>query len=192
MLEELAHHILDVARNSLEAGATRVEIVVEEDPAGDLLRFSVVDNGSGIPPYVQRHLTNPFFTTKSGKKVGLGLPFLQAAVERCGGNLEIKSEVGRGTKVTATFPYYCWDRPPLGDMPRTIVSLLAGNGHLNLCYRHIFQGQSFKMDTAEIRSRLKGIPLDAPEVLLWLRQYLEENLDILFGGGDHEVARRAG
>ncbi|WP_243113709.1 ATP-binding protein [Desulfofundulus salinus] len=192
MMEELAHHILDIARNSLEAGATRVEITVEEDPASDVLRFSVIDNGSGMPPYVLRQLTNPFFTTKSGKKVGLGLPFLQAAVERCGGDLEIKSDVGLGTTVVATFPYYCWDRPPLGDMPRTIVSLLVGNGHLDLCYRHIFNGQSFELDTREIRSRLKGISLDTPEVLIWLRQYLTESLSILSGGGGYEIARRAG
>ncbi|MGB9826309.1 MAG: ATP-binding protein, partial [Desulfofundulus sp.] len=92
----------------------------------------------------------------------------------------------------ATFPYYCWDRPPLGDMPGTIVSLLVGNGHLDLCYRHILNGQSFELDTGEIRSRLKGIPLDTPEVLLWLRQYLAEGLSILSGGEGYEVARRAG
>ena len=195
MMEELAHHILDIARNSVEAGATRLEITVEEDTQSGVLRFVVGDNGPGMPEHVRRRMLDPFFTTKSGKKVGLGLPLLQMAVQRCGGHLEVSSAPGQGTTVVATFPYYCWDRPPLGDIPRTVVGLLAGSNQVDLCYRHVYNGQVFELDTVEIRLRLGGIPLQTPEVLLWLRQHLAESINNLCGGGEdgqNRLACRAG
>ncbi|MGQ9557555.1 MAG: ATP-binding protein [Desulfurispora sp.] len=191
-MEELSWHIMDIARNSLEAGATSLKIVVDEQTDENQLRFMVQDNGPGIPEHIQKRLLDPFFTTKTGKKVGLGLPLLQAAVERCGGHLEIGSRPGRGTSVTAIFPYYCWDRPPLGDMPRTLTGLLAGQESLHLCYRQTYNGRVFVFDTAEARKYLHGLPLTTPGVLVWLGRYLGEGIKSLYGGGMDEIARRAG
>ncbi|WP_018084279.1 ATP-binding protein [Desulfurispora thermophila] len=191
-MEELSWHIMDIARNSLEAGATYLKIVVDEHTADNQLRFMVQDNGPGMPDYVQKRLLDPFFTTKTGKKVGLGLPLLQAAVERCGGSLEIWSRPGTGTRVTAVFPYFCWDRPPLGDIPRTLTGLLAGQESLHLYYRQTYDGREFIFDTAEVRAYLQGLPLVTPGVLVWLNQYLGEGINSLYGGGRNEIARRAG
>lgn len=191
-MEELSCHILDIARNSIEAGATRLSIVVAEDPEEDFCLFSVADNGSGMSGRLVRRLGDPFFTTKSGKKVGLGLPLLQDAVNLCGGRLEIYSRPGRGTRVTAVFPYHHLDRAPLGDVAGTIIVLLAGNEHLDICYHYSFAGRDMHLDTRKIRARLKGVPLGVPEVLLWLRRYLVESEEILRGGGEIEIARRAG
>ncbi|OAT85724.1 ATP-binding protein [Desulfotomaculum copahuensis] len=193
-MEELAEHILDIARNSIEAGATRLTIAVAEDTEENYCCLSVVDNGAGMARELVRRLMDPFFTTKSGKKVkvGLGLPLLKDAVERCGGRMEVHSAPGRGTRVTAEFPYHHLDRAPLGDIAGTIATLLAGNNHLDIFYRYNFNGREMYLDTREIRARLRGVPLDTPEVLIWLRQYLSENEEILHGGEDYEIARRAG
>ncbi|MBE3589109.1 MAG: ATP-binding protein [Thermoanaerobacteraceae bacterium] len=191
-MEELAYHILDIARNSLEAGATAINITVEEDTEQNICRFTVADNGWGMSPQMLRRLEDPFFTTKSGKKVGLGFPLLRAAVEQCGGEMLIESKPGEGTRVCAAFPYNHVDRAPLGDMAQTICTLLAGNSHVDLKYTYIFNGRQVKLETQEIRKRLKNVPLDHPTILLWLRQYLTETTQALHGGDDYEIARRAG
>jgi len=126
-MQELSLNILDVAQNSVRAGATLTEITVDEQPADDRLTISIRDNGCGMAPEQVRQVTDPFFTTRTTRRVGLGVPLLKMAAELTGGSLEITSEPGRGTSLRAVFGLNHIDRMPLGDIAATICSLVQCN-----------------------------------------------------------------
>jgi hypothetical protein len=134
-MRELSLHILDILQNSVEAGATRVALSIVEDLAADLLTIEVRDNGRGIPPDKLPHVFDPFYTSRKTRHVGLGLPLLKAAAERCDGDAILVSAVGAGTTVTATFRHSHLDRAPLGDMTGTLLSFVLG-GACELGYVH--------------------------------------------------------
>jgi hypothetical protein len=172
-MRELSLHILDVLQNSLEAGATLVELVIEEDLAADRLVITVRDNGRGMDPATMAQVTDPFYTTRKTRQVGLGIPLFQAAAERCNGSLRITSQVGKGTTLSAIFQYSHIDRAPLGDMTGTLLSFILG-GICDLRYTHQVNGRQFSLSTAEFRAELGDVPLTHPAVREWLREYLAE------------------
>lgn len=169
-------HILDMVQNSIEAGATRVELVIDEDRSADLLSVTVSDNGRGMDEdYIQRVL-DPFVTTRKTRRVGLGLPLIAATAERCAGRLTIESTKGEGTRVKVTFQLSHIDRPPLGDMKSTLLSIVVGRSDIDLHYVHSGDGRRFEFDTAEIKRVLGDVPLSDPEVLHWLDEYLDQDI----------------
>jgi hypothetical protein len=183
-MRELSLHILDILQNSVEAGATRVELTIYDDLAADRLTITVGDNGRGIPPEKLPKLFDPFYTTRSTRHVGLGLPLLKAAAERCNGDVTLASEVGVGTTLTATFQHSHLDRAPLGDLTGTLLTFILG-GACDLRYMHRVRAkgergsggageQEFAFDTAEIRAELGDVPLNHPDVREWLRQFIIE------------------
>ena len=184
MLEDLSAHVLDIAENSTRAGATEVEITIEESVEKDLLLFAVKDNGRGMSPEFVAKVTDPFTTTRTTRRVGMGLPFLRQSAELCGGALTIDSTVGVGTTVTATFSLSSVDRPPLGDMPSTVMTLVMGAPLVRWKYHHIMDGREFTLDTDEIVEALDGDRemLASPEVGLWLRDNLRDELAALASG----------
>ena len=190
-MEELSCHILDLARNSLEARATNLEITVTENPEENLLEFQVRDNGRGIDEKDISKILDPFYTTKESKKIGLGIPLLSEAVKVCGGSLTIKPLSPGGIEITAGFPYHHLDRAPLGDLPGTISVLLAAGNSFNLIYRHRYNRKTFILNTKEIRLQLGEVPLTTPAVLNWLQEYLNINIRNLRGGGVIEVIGRS-
>ena len=171
-VREIALHILDIVQNSIRAGASRVEITVEEDTPADRLRILVCDNGKGMAPEMASRAVDPFVTTQPCRRVGLGLPLFAAAAERCGGWLKVESKLGQGTKVEAVFQYSHIDRMPLGDMRSTMLGLIASNEGLDIVYRHKVDGEVFTLDTRELRAELGEVPLSDPLVLRWLDEYL--------------------
>lgn len=181
-MREISLHILDVATNSIEAGASLIEIQVEEDTGRDLLWFTVKDNGKGMDKEFVKEVTNPFFTSRKSRKVGLGLSLLQAVCERCEGKLIIKSRLGTGTTVEATFRHSHIDRPPLGNIADTILGLILANPAVDFCYVHVYNGRKFYIDTREIKKVLRGVPIDSPDVAIWLRDYLRNGLKDISGG----------
>ncbi|WP_227765786.1 ATP-binding protein [Zhaonella formicivorans] len=182
-MEELALHLLDLMENSLEAGATAIEILIDEDEANNLLTLVVADNGKGMEPDVVAKVTNPFVTSRTTRKVGLGLSLLKATAESCGGELQIVSQAGKGTKVTAKMIYNHWDRPPLGDIASTIAVFLASSENIALSYSHLVNERIFTFDSREFSKILDGIPQKHPQVINWLRSYFAENLDNIRKGG---------
>ena len=166
-------HILDILQNSVEAGATLVELTIEEDLAADRLAIVVHDNGRGIPPEVLPHVFDPFYTSRKTRHVGLGLPLLQAAAERCDGAVVIMSEVGVGTTLTVTFRHSHIDRAPLGDLVGTVIIFILG-GVCDLAFTHRLDGREFSLDTREVRSALGDVSLSHPQVAEWLRAYIAE------------------
>jgi len=181
-LRELALHILDIAENSVTAGANRIEITVNEAPSQDRLTIAIRDNGHGLPPEKMKHVTDPFVTTRTSRRVGLGLPLFAAAATRCGGDLQVRSETGRGTEVTATFRFHHIDRAPLGDMAGTIMTLILGNPHIDVIYRHIVDAESFELDTRDIRRELGNLGLDDPIVMRYITESIRSSLHQLAAG----------
>ena len=167
-------HILDVLENALEAGATRVELNIDEDLAGDRLLIEVRDNGRGMDAETAQRAVDPFYTTRTTRHVGLGLPLLKAAAERCGGGLTLLSAVGEGTQVRASFRHSHLDRAPLGRMLDTLLAFLMSERRAQLVYRHRVGDGVFELDTAEIEAELDGIPLTHPQVRDWLHDTIAD------------------
>lgn len=174
-MEDLSLHILDIAENSVNARAQRIEILITRDVEQDLLRLEINDDGTGMDRETLSRVRDPFFTTK-GKKTGLGLPFLVQAAEQSGGGLTIASAPGKGTKVTATFGWSNVDRPPLGDMAGTIMTLIAGHPDVDFVYEEREGGRAFRLDTRDIKNDLDGVPISASPALEAIRGMLDENL----------------
>ncbi|MBU5450340.1 ATP-binding protein [Acetivibrio sp. MSJd-27] len=175
-MKELSLHILDIIQNSVNAGASIIEIEIEEEEKEDIFRFSVKDNGCGMSADFLRKVKDPFTTTRTTRKTGLGIPLLEAAAVQCGGRLDIVSEPGKGTAVTAVFQNSHIDRAPLGDMAQTMVTVISGSPEIDFLYTHIKNGQSFVFQTEDLRRVLQGVPLDTPEIIGWIEEAVREGL----------------
>lgn len=173
---ELALHILDIAENSVTAGARNVKISVTEDPAADRLRFVVQDDGRGMEREMLERITDPFVTSRTTRRVGLGLPFLKAAAEEANGSLTIYSLPGVGTGVTAEFQLSHIDRMPLGDLAATFLTLLIGFPDVHWTFHYRAGARDFAFDDAPIKAELGELPLTEPVVLAFLRRTLEDGV----------------
>ena len=184
-MQELSLEVLDVAENSVRAGAGLIEITVEEDTAADLLSITIRDDGKGMDAETVRRVTDPFYTTRTTRRVGLGVPFFKMAAELSGGDFSIESAPGKGTAVRARFGLTNIDRMPLGDMEGTIRTLVQGSPDIDFVYVRRRDGRELRMDTRDFRRELgEGIPLDEPAVLAFLEEYLRENTRELLTPGD--------
>lgn len=179
-MRELALNILDVAENSLRAKATKIQIDV--DVADDTIRITVADNGHGMSEEFLSRVADPFTTTRTTRKVGLGLPLIKMEAEMSGGSFGITSEVGVGTTVKTTFGRNHIDRPPMGNLAETLVALLPDLGETRLIFSYRAFGKCFTLDTDEVKQQLDGVPIDAPDILVFLRDMAEENIATINGG----------
>ncbi len=180
-MRELSHHVLDLLENALAAGATLVTLRIEEDTQRDLLAIEVQDDGRGMDADMQKRAVDPFFTTRTTRHVGLGLPLLKAAAERCEGGLVLDSAVGKGTRVRAWFAWEHIDRAPLGDMIGTLLgALLTSRSDWEMVFEHRVDGDTFGLDTRELREALGDVPLSHPAVRQWLEEYLQQGYAELY------------
>ena len=182
-MQELSLNVLDIAQNSVRAKADLIEITVDEQPGKDLLTITIADNGCGMSAEQVHKVIDPFFTTRTTRKVGLGVPFLKLAAEMTGGTLAIDSKVNVGTTVTATFGLTHIDRMPLGDMAGTISSLVQCNPDIDFVYTYRRGEQAFAADTREFRQVLAGVPLSNPEVVGFISSFIRENMTEIQGNG---------
>ncbi|MDD5532468.1 MAG: ATP-binding protein [Syntrophales bacterium] len=174
---ELSLHILDIVENSTRAGAGLVTIRISEDRAGDRFRIEIEDDGEGMDDETARQALDPFFTTKTVRRFGLGLPMLRHAAERAEGGLEVKTLKGKETKVNAEFRLSHIDRQPLGDIAATIAAVIAGNPRTDFIYRHESGSGIYVMDTREVRRRIGDVPIDNPKILNWIKSDIESGLE---------------
>lgn len=179
-MRELSLHILDVLENAIEAGAKRMELEIKEDSARNQMCIAVRDDGRGMDAETVRRVTDPFFTTRTTRHVGLGLPLFKAAAQRCNGDLEVASQPGRGTEVRATFELNHIDRAPLGNLKMTLLGAILSYRGCDIHYRHWVDGREFELDTAEVRELLGDVPLGHPQVRAWLEEYLDEGISGLY------------
>ncbi len=175
MLPEISLNILDVAQNSISAGALLTEISVAIDKSQDKLTVIINDNGCGMNEEQVKSVIDPFYTTRKTRKIGLGVPFFKMAAENTGGSFEITSKVGKGTKVTAVFGLSHIDRMPLGEMTFTVHSLITLNPDIDFLYSYSVNGNGYSLDTREFRQILGNAPLNSTEVSDFIKQYLDEN-----------------
>lgn len=173
-MEDLSLHILDIAENSIAAGADKISIVVQEDVARDLLTIEITDDGKGMSEAALEKASDPFYTTRTTRNVGFGLALLREAAVMANGRLEIRSIPHRGTTVYATFQLSHIDRKPLGKMADTITALLATRSDIDISYRHEREGEILQFDARELRERLDGLPLNTVKTLNFLNKYLSQ------------------
>jgi len=174
-MTEISLNILDVAQNSVRAEASLITLEIEIDTASDSLTIRILDDGSGMSEEQVQKVTDPFFTTRDTRKIGLGVPFFKEAALSAGGSFGITSEQGKGTEVKAVFSLSHIDRQPLGDITGTLETLVFYNTGMDFVYRYSVDGKGFSLDTREIREILDGLPIDAPEVKEYISGYLREN-----------------
>ena len=175
-MDDISLHILDVAENSISAGATLVTISVSIDTGKDLLSVEIADNGRGIPKEVLGRIRDPFYTTRTTRKVGMGLSLLAQSAEEADGALAINSIEGQGTVVSAKFRYGHIDRKPMGNLADTFAVLITGNPDMDFEIRCRRNNTDVIFDTRELRSELEGIPLNTPDVISAVRDLLRDSL----------------
>ena len=173
-MEDLSLHILDIVENSIAAGASRVEIRVQEGRRDDRLSIEIADDGCGMREETLARATDPFFTSRTTRRVGLGLSLFEQAARRAGGDFKITSRPGVGTQVTGVFQHNHVDRQPLGDIAQTLLTLVVGNPQVEFSYVHQTGDSSISFSTREITARLGGIPLHSPRGIAAVRQSAEK------------------
>lgn len=180
-MKEISLNILDIAENSVKAGATLTEISVLEK--GETLTLVIKDNGSGMTDEVLKTVSNPFYTTRTTRKVGMGIPLLKLAAEMTGGSVTIESKhysdypTDHGTVVTAIFYKNHIDCTPLGDVVSSITTLIQGHPDTDFLFIHEIEDKEIKLDTREVREVLEGVPLNTYEVIKWIEEFLKEQYD---------------
>ena len=178
-MDELSLYVLDITMNSVRAGATEISITLRED--GEWLWFTVEDNGCGMTKEQLAKLTDPFFTTRKTRKVGLGIPFLKMLAEMTGGYVTVTSvhesvSLKHGTKTEAKFGKNHIDFIPLGDIVGTVCTLLQGHGgeNIDFLFTHRIGEKEIALSTVEMREMLGDVPISSPDVIAWVREYLSE------------------
>jgi hypothetical protein len=185
-MREISLHILDLVQNSIEAGATQVELEIVEDLVKDSMIIRLSDNGRGMNEKLRQLVIDPFITTRTTRRIGLGLPLMDMSTKRCGGYLRLDSTPGKGTVVEAMYQHSHFDRPPMGNLVETIKSILVANPALHFLYNHTVNDRSISVSSQELANILDGIPLTQPDVLIWLHGYLSDNIANLYGGAENE------
>ena len=175
-MEDLSFHILDIVENSVAARADKIEIRISEDEKKDLLSVEIIDNGIGMDKETAKKALDPFYTSKTVRRFGLGLPLLSEAAKAANGHLSIKSKKGEGTKIKADFQYSHIDRKPLGDIGQTIITLVIGSPEIDLFYVHKKNNHKYSLDTRKIKAQLKEAPINSPDGIRMIREDLKRCL----------------
>ena len=182
-MQEISLNILDIVQNSIRANATLIEIIIEEAPSNDVFAFTVKDNGCGMDEEMVKRVTDPFVTTRTTRKVGLGISLLKSLAQQTGGDIKLESEVGVGTQIRADFSYNHIDRQPLGDISAVMVSLISMNPKIDFVYTHSFEKENFVLDTRELRKILGDeVSFSEISVAQWIGEYINDGLTEMYGG----------
>lgn len=179
-MKELSLHILDIVQNSIRAEANWIKVIVDEDPESNWLTISIEDNGKGIPEGIKATVTNPFTTTRTLRKVGLGLPLFSQLCVECEGELKVTSEEGKGTCIIGKLRYDHIDRLPIGDVASTMKTLILAKSDIHYVYEHHYRKQIFICDTEEIKGMLEGVPIQDLEILEWVENFIKNNVEALY------------
>ena len=175
-MKELSLHIMDILQNSTRARASKIELDIVENTVENTYRIIFTDNGCGMDEDTVKRVVDPFFTTRTVRKVGLGLPLLKQNCEQTGGSLQITSKPDEGTRVEAVFIHNHIDRQTLGDIAGTVILTASANPDIHFIYRHDKDGQTYIFDTEEVKEALDGLSIQMPEIIQYLREMIKENL----------------
>ena len=178
-MNDLSLHVIDIIQNSVSAGATLITLAVEEDTAADVMRITIEDNGRGMNAEQVARLDDPFFTTRTTRRVGMGIPLLRQTAEQSGGSLTVESQVGKGTRVSALLGHSNIDRPPLGDIANCFVLMASANPDIEFVLDYTYDGRDYRLDTTEVKEILDGIPINTPSVIRMLQEMVAGNIEEL-------------
>jgi hypothetical protein len=178
-MKDISLHILDIVHNSIRAKAGFVEILIVENIVNDLFQIEVRDNGRGIAPEMLPSVADPFTTSRKTRKVGMGLALLQQNAQQAGGDLVVESEIGKGTRIIATFQHHHIDRPPLGDIAGVMVQLVNAFQEIDFIYSHSADAGNYIFDTREVRMALDGTLPNQPEIRKFLIEMINDNLNAI-------------
>jgi hypothetical protein len=181
-MREISEHILDIAQNSVVADASEINLSVLADTAKDLLTVTILDNGKGMDAAMVESVLSPFTTSRTTRKVGLGIPMFRETALTSNGSFDITSTPGKGTRVTATLEISSIDRPPLGALADTLHILIISNPDIEFIVRMVCDEREEILDTRELRTVLGSVALNNPEVSAWIREALTDMNDKVFGG----------
>lgn len=186
-MREIALHILDIMQNSTAAQADRISVTLTADSKAGSLTVIIEDNGCGMDDGFLTTVTDPFSTTRTTRKIGLGIPLLKASCERSGGSFEITSQKGTGTKVTAVYGIWHIDRPVLGDLAGVITDMAASCQKVDIRLHLIYDGNQFEFSSREASQMLGDVPLSEFSVIKWLKEFIQEGIIEIFGGVLNEI-----
>ncbi|MCU4164066.1 ATP-binding protein [Carboxylicivirga caseinilyticus] len=173
-MRDLSMHITDIVQNSVRAKAKLIQLTIEEK--GEWLVFTFEDDGTGMDAETVKKVTDPFYTSRTTRKVGLGLPLFKQNAELTGGTLEIYSQLGEGTTVKADFGKDHIDRPPMGDLKSTVAMLITGNPEVDMVFTYRTKDDEFRLDSREVKEVLDGMDIRMPQVTSFLKEMIDENL----------------
>lgn len=176
-MKTISDHVLDIAQNALEAKATLIDIIIIENKFDDIYMLSINDNGCGMNEKILQLAENPFFTTRTSRKVGLGIPLLKQNATASNGTFKLSSDEGKGTSIKAVFQLSNIDRPPTGDIWNSVFLLLVGNPEIHYKYTHTTDKGTFAIDSVELRTLLEGISLQQGDVRKAFIELIKNNLE---------------
>jgi len=179
-VKELSLHILDIVQNSIKSGASLIELSIVEKNVENIFNIIIKDNGCGMDEETVKNVVNPFFTTRTTRKVGLGLPLLQEAALRCNGTFDIESKKGIGTRVSCSFEKDNIDRAPLGDISSTIMTIVNSLEDCEFIFMHKVDEKFYEFSTRKIKEILEENDLKSSEILIWIKEYIEESTKELY------------
>lgn len=186
-MRELSLNILDIAQNCIAADASEINITVKQCTKEKTLLIEISDNGKGMSEQTLTQVCDPFYTTRTTRKVGMGISLFKLAAQQTGGDLSIESTLGKGTKIEALFHTDSIDFTPLGDVNATIVTLITMNTHIDFLYHFIVDEKEFMLSTLQLKEILGDVALSEPSVVEWISGYLNEQTQIISGGTKDEI-----
>ncbi len=171
-MKEIALNILDIANNSIRAGCKTLKVEIEESEKDNFMKLTITDDGCGMDEEVLKKVTDPFYSSRKTRHIGLGVPFLKQHAEMAGGTFDIKSKLGVGTVVTATFVLDHPDRQPLGDIESVMSMIISSNPEIDYYYLHKTDEAEAELDTKAVKEELGDIPITEPEVIKILKDMM--------------------
>ena len=175
-MQEIAMNILDIAYNSIKAKANLIKILIYDSSKSNIIKIQIIDNGTGMSQETINKVVDPFYTTRTTRKVGLGIPMFKENIEATGGNFSIESTLGKGTTITGEFVKDHIDTPPMGNLVDTIITLIQADDKIDYLFKYTSDDFEFFFDTNEIKVILDGVAINLPEIIVWLKDYIKEGL----------------
>lgn len=178
MMQDCAMQILEIVMNSIHANSRFIEVHVTDSINSNLLEFIIIDDGKGMDEETCKNVTDPFVTSRSSRKIGMGLPFMKGLTEQCNGHFEISSKIGVGTKVVASVQRDHWDTPTLGDLGEMMMFAIQANEDIDYLFSYQTDTQKFVFDTKEVKNTIDGMSLLEPDILLWIKEYINQSIQL--------------
>lgn len=177
MMEDLAMHILEILMNSIKAKATRIVLRIRDSFDDDIISFSIEDDGSGMSEEMVQKAADPFTTSRTTRRIGMGLAFMKGLTETCGGSFNIESTVGKGTVVTGSVQKLNIDTPELGDIGEIMMEAIQSDEDIDYVLEYTTDFGQFVFESEVIKKELEGVSLLEPEILIWIKGYINQGIE---------------